>query len=98
MLGVIDTSALIRLYVPDGPLPDSFDEFLRGVERGGNRAIAPELLVAEAGNVINKNESQGNWMARKATSFSQICLQCRSVFFLIDPSFRERSKWHGNII
>jgi predicted nucleic acid-binding protein len=54
MIGVVDTSALIRLFVPDGPLPDGFDEFLRGVERGLNIAIAPELLLAEAANVINK--------------------------------------------
>ena len=54
MIGVVDTSALIRLFVPDGSLPDGFDEFLRGVERGINTAIAPELLLAEAANVINK--------------------------------------------
>jgi hypothetical protein len=53
MIGVVDTSALIRLFVPDGSLPDGFDEFLRGVERGLNTAIAPELLLAEAANVIN---------------------------------------------
>ncbi len=50
MIGVVDTSALIRLFVPDGPLPDGFNEFLRGVERGFNMAIAPELLLAEAAN------------------------------------------------
>ncbi len=54
MIGVVDTSALIRLFVPDGSLPDGFDEFMRGVERGLNTAIAPELLLAEAANVINK--------------------------------------------
>ena len=45
---------MIRLFVPDGPLPVGFDEFLRGVERGLNTAIAPELLLAEVANVINK--------------------------------------------
>ena len=54
MIGVVDTSALIRLFFPDGPLPDNFAEFMCGVERGVNRAIAPELIVAEAANVINK--------------------------------------------
>ena len=54
MIGVVDTSALIRLYIPDGPLPDGFDDFLRGVERGLNTAIAPELLLAESANVLNK--------------------------------------------
>jgi len=56
MIGVVDTSALIRLFVPDGLLPTDFVEFLRGVERGLNMAIAPELLLAEAASVINKKE------------------------------------------
>ena len=59
MIGVVDTSALIRLFVPDGPLPDDFQGFLRGVERGLNTAIAPELLLAEAANVINKKQISG---------------------------------------
>jgi predicted nucleic acid-binding protein len=59
MIGVVDTSALIRLFIPDGPMPDDFDDFLRGVERGTNSAIAPELLVAEAANVVNKKRILG---------------------------------------
>ena len=61
MIGVVDTSALIRLFVPDGPMPDGFDDFLRGVERGTNSAIAPELLVAEAANVVNKKRISGEF-------------------------------------
>ena len=52
MIGVIDTSALIRLFIPDGPVPVGLEEFFRGVERGTNIAIAPELLVVESANVI----------------------------------------------
>jgi predicted nucleic acid-binding protein len=59
MIGVVDTSALIRLFIPDGPLPDGFDAFLHGVERGFDMAIAPELLLAEAGSVINKKRKSG---------------------------------------
>lgn len=59
MIGVVDTSALIRLFIPDGPLPDGFEEFLRSVERGLNQAIAPELLIAEVANVINKKRKSG---------------------------------------
>jgi predicted nucleic acid-binding protein len=59
MIGVVDTSALIRLFVPDGPLPNDFEGFLRGVERGINIAIAPELLLPEAANVINKKRLSG---------------------------------------
>lgn len=59
MIGVVDTSALIRLFVPDGPLPDGFDKFLRGVQHGLNLAIAPELLLAETANVVNKKRKSG---------------------------------------
>lgn len=54
MIGVIDTSALIRLFIPDGPIPEGFENFLRGVERGNNMAIAPELLLVESANVLDK--------------------------------------------
>lgn len=66
MIGVVDTSALIRLFVPDGPLPDGFDDFLRGVERGFNQAIAPELLIAEAANVINKKRKAGEFTGNES--------------------------------
>ena len=54
MIGVIDTSALIRLFIPDGPLPEGFEKFLKGVERGNNMAIAPELLMVESANVLDR--------------------------------------------
>ena len=59
MIGVIDASALIRLFIPDGPLPEGFEKFLRGIEQGRNMAIAPELLLAESANVINKKRKSG---------------------------------------
>jgi len=59
MTGVIDTSALIRLFVPDGPVLDGLEAFLRGVERGNNRAVAPDLLLIESANVLNKKRTSG---------------------------------------
>ena len=66
MIGVVDTSAIIRLYIPDGPLPDGFEAFLRGVERGLNMAIAPELLLAESANVLNKKRKTNELTAAEA--------------------------------
>ena len=54
MIGVIDTSALIRLFIPDGPIPEGLEKFLRGVERGNHIAIAPELLLVESANVLDR--------------------------------------------
>jgi predicted nucleic acid-binding protein len=59
MIAVIDTSAFLRLFLPDGPVPEGLIEFFRGVERGDNLAVAPELLLAEAVNVANKKRLQG---------------------------------------
>ncbi len=66
MIGVVDTSALLRLFVPDGPLPDGFKEFLTGVERAINVAIAPELLVAEAANALNKKRKSGELSSQES--------------------------------
>ena len=41
------------------PTNYGFDHFLRGVERGTNTAIAPDLLVAEAANVVNSKHILG---------------------------------------
>jgi predicted nucleic acid-binding protein len=61
MIGVIDASALIRLFVPDGPLPQGLEEFFQGAEQGRNTAIAPELLIAESVNVINRKRKSGEF-------------------------------------
>jgi predicted nucleic acid-binding protein len=59
MIGLIDTSALIRLFIPDGPIPEGLQEFFTGVETGLNMAIAPELIIAEVANVIFKKKTSG---------------------------------------
>lgn len=59
MIGIIDTSALLRLFVPDGAVPDGLEEFFHGVNQGRHYALAPELLLAEAGNVIWKYMQAG---------------------------------------
>ena len=59
MIAVVDTSAFLRLFLPDGPLPDGLEHFLRAVERGENTAIAPELMLAESANVLNKKRREG---------------------------------------
>ena len=59
MIGVIDTSALIRLFIPDGPIPEGLEKFFIGVEKGGNTAVAPELLLVETVNVLNRKRKIG---------------------------------------
>jgi predicted nucleic acid-binding protein len=54
MIGVLDSSAVVRLFIPDGPIPAGMEQFLKGVEVGDNIALAPELMLAEIANVIHK--------------------------------------------
>jgi hypothetical protein len=54
MIGIIDTSALLRLFISDGDIPKGLEDFFHGVNQGRNWALAPELMLAEADNVIWK--------------------------------------------
>ncbi len=58
MTSVIDTSALLRLYIPDGPVPDGLEKAMREAERENEAICAPELLFAEAGQVLHKKRNQ----------------------------------------
>lgn len=53
---VIDTSALLRLYLPDGPLEARSEEAMESAHRGNVVISAPDLLFAEAAQVLLKKE------------------------------------------
>jgi len=59
MTVVVDTSALLRLFIPDGPVPAGMESALRHAERGNNLLLAPELILAEAAQVLLKNRKRG---------------------------------------
>jgi predicted nucleic acid-binding protein len=44
---VLDISALVRLYVPDGPIPEGTEEAIEATWRAEAVALAPELALAE---------------------------------------------------
>ncbi len=56
---VLDTSALIRFYVPDGPMPDDLEHAIELGYQGDALLIVPELALAEAGQVLLKKERAG---------------------------------------
>lgn len=59
MMWVIDTSALIRLFVPDGPLhPEVVTAFNRAAS-GADLVLAPQLILAEAANVLLRKRQRG---------------------------------------
>jgi len=56
---VLDTSALIRFYVPDGPLPKGLEEQVASAWRSETILLIPELALAEAAQVLWKKEKAG---------------------------------------
>ena len=44
---VADTSALIRLYLPDGPIPDGFEDYVDSAWRAEATIVVPELALPE---------------------------------------------------
>ena len=81
MIAVIDTSALLRLFIPDGPIPDGLEAFFRGVETGSNVAIAPELLIVEAINVTVKKRRRGELSEDEATGLISLLHQMPIRYF-----------------
>ena len=56
---VVDTSALIRLYVPDGPIPDKLEEHIASALSAETTLLIPELALAEFAQVLWKKEQAG---------------------------------------
>ena len=58
---VLDTSALIRYYVPDGPIPDRLDDIVDQAWHGDVLLLVPELAMVEAAQVLLKKQ-QANYL------------------------------------
>jgi predicted nucleic acid-binding protein len=56
---VIDTSALIRLFVPDGPLHLLAEQAFNQAGSGAGVMMAPQLLLVEAANVLTRKMKRG---------------------------------------
>ena len=56
---IVDTSALVRLYIPDGPVPEMMEESVDLAWRAEALLKIPELALAEAAGVLRKKEKSG---------------------------------------
>lgn len=56
---VLDTSALIRYYIPDGPMPDGLEKIIDQGWRGDALLFVPELALVESAQVLLKKEHAG---------------------------------------
>jgi predicted nucleic acid-binding protein len=71
MIWVIDTSALIRLFVPDGPLHPDIETAFNRAASGAHAVLAPQLLLAEAGNVLLRKQRRGELTAPELNELLQ---------------------------
>jgi len=65
MMWVIDTSAMIRLYVPDGPLHPELETAFNRAASGTELVLAPQLLWAEAAHVLLRKRRRGELSAQE---------------------------------
>lgn len=65
-VAVLDTSTLIRFYVPDGPLPEAAEGALEGAWEGDGILLVPELALAEVAQVLLKKERANHLSADEA--------------------------------
>jgi predicted nucleic acid-binding protein len=63
MTWVIDTSALIRLFVPDGPIHPEVETAFNRAASGAELVLAPHLLLVEAANVLLRKRRRGELSA-----------------------------------
>jgi len=59
MTYVLDASAWIRLFVPDGPIPAGLEEAVGGAERGEAILTAPDLALVEIAHVLHRKRAAG---------------------------------------
>ena len=59
----MDTSALIRLLIPDGPVLAEAEIALQAASSGEKAVLAPGLLLVEASSVLLRKERRGELSA-----------------------------------
>lgn len=72
MIAVLDTSALIRFYIPDGPMPEGIEAFMAELDRGVATALIPGLIWVEAASVLLKKINRGEIADREAIELMQL--------------------------
>lgn len=65
MMWVIDASALIRLFIPDGPIHPEVENALNQATSGTAVVFAPQLILVEAANVLLRKRRRGELTAQE---------------------------------
>jgi len=51
---VVDSSAVVRLYVPDGPVPQGLEDAIESAWRAESVIMVPELALVEVAQLLHK--------------------------------------------
>lgn len=71
MMWVVDTSALIRLFIPDGALHPEIELAFARAASGADAVLAPHLLWAEVANVLLRKRRRGELSAQELQELLQ---------------------------
>jgi len=93
MIWVIDTSALIRLFVPDGPIHPEVETAFNRVTIGADLVLAPQLLLAEAATYCYASIDGMSCRHRSWVSFFKRLSRCQSVFVSMGLCFFRPVLW-----
>ena len=77
---VLDTSAIIRYLIPDGPIPDKLEETLNFAAKAEIIAISPELAQAEFSQVILKKINSGFLSMKEGQEIMAIILDLPIIY------------------
>ncbi|MCL6556979.1 MAG: type II toxin-antitoxin system VapC family toxin [Burkholderiales bacterium] len=66
MIWVADTSAIVRLFVPDGPLHPEIEAALNRAMHGSDVVLAPDLMLAESANVLLRKQRRSELSSEEA--------------------------------
>ncbi len=72
MMWVVDTSALVRLFVPDGALHPEIEVAFTRAASGADVVLAPQLLLAEVANVLLRKHRRGELSVQELHELVQV--------------------------
>jgi predicted nucleic acid-binding protein len=66
MIWVADTSAVVRLFVPDGPFHPEIEAAMNRAMHGADVVLAPDLMLIESANVLLRKRRRGELSSEEA--------------------------------
>jgi predicted nucleic acid-binding protein len=75
MIWVVDTSAIVRLFVPDGSLHPEIEAAMNRAMHGADVVLSPDLMLAESANVLLRKKRRGELSSDEARTIIEAIVQ-----------------------